>query len=214
VGAPTLRDGAWSLLLPDGRALPWDDRRAKTADERLDHPDLEDTLATPYRAGPIVAPAGPDEDPGRVRVSELFEATYGASRAAVVKQLVPWKFGAKTLTVHRKALAAFTKVGARLEALLAKDPSLAPFFEGMGGTFVWRPIAGTHRPSSHSFGVSLDLNPARSRYWRNDAKPRWRNEIPQAIVDAFEAEQFVWGGRWAHYDTMHFEWRPELFECR
>ncbi|MBP9613702.1 MAG: M15 family metallopeptidase, partial [Sulfurospirillum sp.] len=23
---------------------------------------------------------------------------------------------------------------------------------------------------------------------------------------------FVWGGRWYHYDTMHFEYRPELFE--
>ncbi|MDP3291618.1 MAG: M15 family metallopeptidase, partial [Sulfuricurvum sp.] len=21
---------------------------------------------------------------------------------------------------------------------------------------------------------------------------------------------FIWGGRWYHYDTMHFEYRPEL----
>ena len=40
---------------------------------------------------------------------------------------------------------------------------------------------------------------------------RWRNRFPQAIVDAFEAEGFIWGGRWYHYDTMHFEYRPELF---
>ena len=33
------------------------------------------------------------------------------------------------------------------------------------------------------------------------------------IVDAFEAEGFAWGGRWYHYDTMHFEWRPELFDA-
>ena len=38
----------------------------------------------------------------------------------------------------------------------------------------------------------------------------WKNRIPQEIVDAFEAEGFIWGGRWAHYDTMHFEYRPEL----
>jgi hypothetical protein len=24
----------------------------------------------------------------------------------------------------------------------------------------------------------------------------------------------VWGGRWYHYDTMHFEYRPELFDPR
>ena len=35
-------------------------------------------------------------------------------------------------------------------------------------------------------------------------------------VDAFEAEGFIWGGRWLHYDTMHFEYRPELLDadCR
>jgi hypothetical protein len=27
----------------------------------------------------------------------------------------------------------------------------------------------------------------------------------------FEAERFIWGGKWYHYDTMHFEYRPELF---
>ena len=44
----------------------------------------------------------------------------------------------------------------------------------------------------------------------------WKNKIPQEIVDAFEAEGFIWGGRWAHYDTMHFEYRPELLSplCR
>ena len=44
--------------------------------------------------------------------------------------------------------------------------------------------------------------------------PAWKNQIPQAIVDAFEAEGFAWGGRWYHYDTMHFEWRPELRDPR
>ena len=31
-------------------------------------------------------------------------------------------------------------------------------------------------------------------------------------VDAFEAEGFIWGGRWYHFDTMHFEYRPELLD--
>src|SRR5438128_1043434 len=59
----------------------------------------------------------------------------------------------------------------------------------------------------------------RGYYWRW-AIPRypirWKNKVPQAIVDAFEAEGFIWGGRWLHYDTMHFEYRPELLDpdCR
>jgi hypothetical protein len=34
--------------------------------------------------------------------------------------------------------------------------------------------------------------------------------MPREIVDAFERHGFIWGGRWYHYDTMHFEYRPEL----
>ena len=30
------------------------------------------------------------------------------------------------------------------------------------------------------------------------------------IVDVFERNGFIWGGKWYHYDTMHFEYRPEL----
>ena len=30
------------------------------------------------------------------------------------------------------------------------------------------------------------------------------------IVRIFEKHGFIWGGRWYHYDTMHFEYRPEL----
>jgi hypothetical protein len=30
------------------------------------------------------------------------------------------------------------------------------------------------------------------------------------IVDVFEKHGFIWGGKWYHYDTMHFEYRPEL----
>lgn len=31
------------------------------------------------------------------------------------------------------------------------------------------------------------------------------------FLDIFEKYGFIWGGRWYHYDRMHFEYRPELF---
>ncbi|HNY22827.1 MAG TPA: M15 family metallopeptidase, partial [Treponemataceae bacterium] len=33
---------------------------------------------------------------------------------------------------------------------------------------------------------------------------------PAAVVEAFEREGFVWGGKWLLWDNMHFEYRPEL----
>ncbi len=27
---------------------------------------------------------------------------------------------------------------------------------------------------------------------------------------AFERHGFIWGAKWYHFDTMHFEYRPEI----
>jgi hypothetical protein len=201
-------------VLPDGSRIPWDDGKAKTFEDKLAAPDVEDAFSRVYRPGPIVTVGGLDDDPGRIRLDAVFRATYGDSAQAVKKELVPWTLLGQTLVVHRKVLPAFQRVGARLEAATKADPSLAPFLRDLGGTFVWRVIAGTDRQSAHSYGVSLDISPGHSDYWLSQSPNgtiTWRNRIPQAIVDAFEAEHFIWGGRWYHYDTMHFEYRPELF---
>jgi hypothetical protein len=210
---PVLRDGAWFAALPDGRTLAYDDGRAKSFDERLAAADLEDMFSIAYRPGPIRAVTTVNDDPGRIRVDAIFAATYGERRERV--DLVPLRFLDQPLRVHRRVAPAFTRVAARLGALLAKQPALRGYLTDLGGTFSWRNIAGTQRPSAHSYGVSLDINVKRSHYWRWQkpaGPPRWRNDIPQAIVDAFEAEGFIWGGRWYHYDTMHFEYRPELLD--
>jgi len=215
-----LREGnAWRFRLPDGQTYLFDDGREKSFEEKLASPDLEDTFSIPYRSGPIRPVEVKDEDPGRIRFDPLFHATYGSSEAQVQAQAVDFDFLGQKLKVHRKVAPAFERVAKRLQAVLAKEPALKPFLTNLGGTFVWRKIANTDRQSAHSYGVSIDLNVARSHYWEW-AKPkqpvRWRNRIPQVIVDAFEAEGFIWGGRWYHYDTMHFEYRPELLDpaCR
>jgi hypothetical protein len=214
---PVRENGAWMARLPGGKTYAFDDGRTKSFEEKLDAPDLEDTFSIPYRVGPITPVMRENEDPGRIRFEPLFHATYGASQAQV--DVVGIEFLGQKLKVHRKVAPVFARVEKRLEAVLKKEPALRPFLTNMGGTFNWRKIANTNRQSAHSYGVSIDLNVARSHYWEW-AKPktpvRWENRIPQVIVDAFEAEGFIWGGRWYHYDTMHFEYRPELLDpaCR
>jgi D-alanyl-D-alanine carboxypeptidase len=203
---PRLLAGAWWAELADGTRIPYDDGTHKTLDEALDHPDVEDAFARRYRSGAIRPITSPDEDPGRVRLDGAFRQAYpesGVHRAEL--------FG-RALEVHDKAAPAFRRVAARLERAATDDATLKPFLRALGGTFVKRNIAGTTRPSAHSYGVSLDLNPALAEYWRWDKAPAWHNRVPQKIVDAFEAEGFIWGGRWFHYDTMHFEYRPELLD--
>ncbi|MGZ3427810.1 MAG: M15 family metallopeptidase [Polyangia bacterium] len=200
-GATAAADG---VVVADQR-IPYDDGKPKSADEKLEHPDVKDAFAPRYRTGPIVPVTSPDEDPGRTRLDALFRAAYPT------RDLVRIDFAGHKVQVHKKAAAAFLRVSARIAKLIAADKTLAPFVAKLGGTFNPRNIAGTDRPSAHSYGIAIDLNDQRSDYWRW-SKSGWRNQIPQAIVDAFEAEGFIWGGRWFHFDTMHFEWRPELLD--
>jgi hypothetical protein len=103
-------------------------------------------------------------------------------------------------------------VSAELDALPAAfDKYLLP----PAGTYNCRVIAGTDRVSPHGLGIAIDIATQQSHYWRwtkPDAAGRYpyRNAIPKEIVDIFERHGFIWGGRWYHYDTMHFEYRPEL----
>ena len=48
-------------------------------------------------------------------------------------------------------------------------------------------------------------------YWRpHHGAIVYRNRMPAEIVAIFEKHGFIWGGKWYHFDTMHFEYRPEL----
>ena len=98
-------------------------------------------------------------------------------------------------------------------AAVARDldaPELRRFVWPIGGTYSCRPVADTGAPSMHSYGAAIDINVAVSDYWLWRRGAAWHNRIPPEIVAAFERHGFIWGGRWSHYDTMHFEYRPEL----
>ena len=69
----------------------------------------------------------------------------------------------------------------------------------------------------HAYAAAIDLNLSFSDYWlwqrgAPAATLTYRNRMPQEIVDVFERHGFIWGGKWYHYDTMHFEYRPELLK--
>ena len=218
-------DAGWGLDLANGVFVPW--RTAAHVD--VDDPDsdevpaLEDIFDPPYVTGPIVpidtSDAGPIEDPGRVRVEQLFLATYGSTRLEVHDQLGRVRFFGLRYPIHQRVVEPLQRVVTRLEHAVKENPKVLPFLKDIGGTWIWRTIKRSKRLSGHAFGIAIDLNVERSDYWRwtYRGKPMiWKNRVPQAVVDAFEAEGFIWGGRWRHFDTMHFEYRPELIspDCR
>jgi hypothetical protein len=204
---PVFERGEWFAVTPNGTRIVFDDHKTKSFHERLDTPDVKDIFFIPYRAGAIRPVETENDDPGRIRVEALLDATYGPTPAEAQVRV---RFLGMAVRVHRTIAPALERVAKRLKDARA-NPGLAPFLRRLSGGFAPRTIAGTHRKSAHAFGIAIDLDKSMSDYWRWQRGPlRWRNRIPQAIVDAFETEGFIWGGRWWHYDTMHFEYRPEL----
>ena len=211
------------LAMVDGTDLIWRDgtrmRLAAPAPGRssgdlLDHGSILDQLSAAYPAGAALLP--PSDDPGRVRNTEFFDKMYGDCRAGqVAPRLVqvtwlPSVWGrAVSITSVNGVDRALDAVSRELDQLPAPEKS---FLYPIGGTYKCRDIAGTHRPSMHSWGAAIDINPAFSDYWRwsRPPAPPYRNRIPPEIVTIFERHGFIWGGRWSHFDTMHFEYRPEL----
>ena len=209
------------LLFADGSSLPYDDGRQKTFQQLLDSADIEDQFRIPYRKGPLPLSIPVNEDPGRIRNEAFFKKIYGATREEVRGNLVeitwcPKTIGQKLLVTRINGVdQQLQKISEELDAL----PAFTDYVRKIGGTFNWRLIKGTNRLSLHSFGMTIDINTAYSHYWQWDCKCTseeaalsYRNRIPAEIVAIFEKHGFIWGGRWYHYDTMHFEYRPELME--
>jgi len=208
------------LVWRDGTRTPLDDGKGDKSPARwLAEPDIADMFAIPYPAGTESSPPGKDIDPGRARDAAFFAKVYGDCRKGEVeKNLTPvaWlpKRTRQRLPFNRinGAAAALAAVSRDLDEL---PPSFDVFLAPSAGTYNCRVIAGTDRVSAHGYGIAIDIALKRSDYWRN-ASPRadgtiaYRNEVPMDIVRTFERHGFIWGGRWYHYDTMHFEYRPEL----
>jgi hypothetical protein len=204
------------LLMQDGRKIVYDDGRPKSFEEKLARPDLEDMLSQPYHPGRPGLKVLPDQDPGRIRVEAFFEAVYGATEAQVRGNLasVPFAGAAVAFNSQNGAAAALARAGEQISRLLNANPGLRGWVLPLRGSYNRRQIAGTDRLSAHSWGIALDLHQGTYWRWRRVSGPlellALRSEYPGQIVAAFEAEGFIWGGKWYHFDTMHFEYRPEL----
>lgn len=158
------------------------------------------------------------EDPGRFRNSDFLKKVYGKNSGEVSKNLVKVKWLKKNLNTVllvnkvNGAAESLQKISDELDKL---PPKFLKYLRNPAGTFLWRNIAGTKSLSAHSFAIAIDINLSQSDYWRSykkgkDGSIKFRNSIPVEIVHIFEKHGWIWGGRWYHYDTMHFEYRPEI----
>lgn len=200
------------IIYADGTKQIYDDGKEKSFENMLDNSSLKDMFYVAYE----VPENSPEylADAGRSRNEAFFKKMYGNSSSAVQKKLVKvnW-FGTP---VSFTSVNGADKQLKKVEAELAKYPELKKYLKS-SGTFYWRKVRGANRQSAHSYGIAFDIGVDNSDYWlwknpkaSETAKIKYANRFPKKIVEIFEKHGFIWGGSWYHYDTMHFEYRPEL----
>lgn len=232
------RDGDWMLRIEEvwfawahGRLLP----EAEAADWRqfaslpfypypLSLPPLaalDDQTAARLRQGVHDR----QKDPPR-RSEEFLSLLLQASRRTGIEdRLARVEVAGFSLTIHESLTEPLGRVSDELRTLRRADPEINAFLGGlreMNG-YNFRYVEGTRSRSLHSYGLAVDLIPrsyhGRSSYWlwAMGTSPDWwtipyekRWMMPPGIVEAFERQGFVWGGKWLYFDTMHFEFRPDI----
>jgi len=188
----------------------------KSFDDLLRQASILDQLSLPYPRGDSPPPAL-NADPGRFRNEAFFKKMYGdCGKGEVEQNLVsiawlPRTWGKMISVTSINGVADRLKeVSAQIDAL---DPAIKQAAFPIAGVLSCRPVADTGRMSMHGYAAAIDLNLTYSDYWLWNAKSNnasYKNRMPRQIVDIFERHGFIWGGKWYHYDTMHFEYRPEL----
>ncbi|MDR2632753.1 MAG: M15 family metallopeptidase [Treponema sp.] len=127
--------------------------------------------------------------------------------------------------IHQDIEAPLGRVEARIQELAKNDPQIPGWIKNIQSItgWNWRNVAGSTSISFHAYGVAVDLlmkpQAGMETYWQWTAAKGidWRSvpaekrqNPPLAVIRAFEEQGFIWGGRWPRYDTMHFEYHPEL----
>jgi len=202
------------LIWRDGTRMPLSDGQPdKSFEEMLRHGSILDQMRLGYPAGVSAAALGPRGDPGRIRNRAFFDKMYGDCwKGEVTSRLVPvvwlpqsWGHMVRATSVNGVS-SRLAEISAELDALPAP---VKRYIYPSSGTYNCRTVADTGEPSMHSWGAAIDINATYAQYW---LWPRSTstNTIPTEIIDIFERHGFIWGGKWSHYDTMHFEYRPEL----
>lgn len=200
------------IVFSDGTTMIYDDGVSKDYIQQLDHSDIEDMFLQTYEM--TGAPAYL-QDAGRSRCEPFFKKMYGDNAKAVKKNLVNVAWFGKTIKFTQINGAA-TQLQKVADDIQAHHPELVPYMQS-SGTFYWRKVRGSNRLSAHSYGIAIDIAVKQSDYWKwghpqatETDTINYKNRIPLTLVEIFEKHGFIWGGRWYHYDTMHFEYRPEI----
>lgn len=208
-------DGFIYLDMKNGKSVLYDDKKQKNYEQKIYKADLQDTLEDLYPLESINEVREEGRDPGRFRVYSFLSSVYGEGEGQVRKNLANYstRYGNLDFNSKNKAGEMLKKSLDEGYELAKSNPKVGGFIYPTCGTFNYRVVQDTGLLSPHSFAIAIDLNKNDSDYWKwatRDKGSKRISEYPKELVKIFENNGFVWGGKWSHFDILHFEYRPEI----
>ncbi len=203
------------VVMKSGQKILYDDKKQKTYDQKFVNADLQDTMELLYPLSDISKLMEENCDPGRIRSYTFLKEVYGGSRQQIEKSLKGVRIGGQVCSFNRNNGAAegLEKAAKEIIVLAEDRNNIYSSVFPVNGTYNYRVIAGTGQLSPHAFGIAIDFKSDKRDYWKwanRELGQQRLNEYPREVVSAMEEKNFIWGGKWAHFDILHFEYRPEL----
>jgi len=203
------------IVMKSGKRILYDDKIKKSSEQKLNSPDIQDMMEEIYPLNDISQLMDQDFNPGRIRVYSLLFEVYGSTQQQISQNLKNVSAAGITCRFNgnNNAAAELEAVLNELNLLMKQGKNIAPFLYPISGTFNYRLISGTERLSAHAFGIAIDLARDKRDYWQWATRKQGQsrlNEYSRDLVRTFENHGFIWGGKWGHFDILHFEYRPEL----
>lgn len=95
--------------------------------------------------------------------------------------------------IHEPLYRCLDKVGSLPDDVIKRHE-----LQVTAGVYNDRLKVGGNGPSTHSWACAIDISPRLNAYGKNP-------DLPQSVVDIFEAEGAEWGGNWSTPDGMHMQ---------
>lgn len=84
------------------------------------------------------------------------------------------------------------------------DSGIKPEQLAFGGIYAWRLKRGVARPSVHTWGIGIDLDPG-----NNPLGKKWQDDgvmLAPKIIEIWKRRGWKWGDEWNRPDPQHMQW--------
>ena len=160
------------------------------------------------------------------RSPHFFDTLWRAgNHSEAYERVKTMRFLGQPVTVHFMIMENLSLVEETILTAAKTNSQVQAWINSIGRieSWQWRNISDTQTRSYHAYGLALDITPrsygGKETYWLWTQRSRqdwWnvsyneRHHPPAEVIKAFEKYGFIWGGKWLFFDTMHFEYRPEI----